>query len=458
MIMPTSLTTKIGYRSTNGSPEIVDFGTVVLRGLAPDKGLYTPISIPKLPAGFTDLMKYMTLPDIATEVVGHFTDIPYSELEKIMFASYNFNLPMTQAGERYIQYQGKGPTLSFKDLGMRPFARFMQYYLAKRGATATILAATSGDTGSAGADAFYGLDNITYAVLFPEDEITPRQRKLMTTLAERKAGRNNVIPIAFRGKFDYGQKMEKDALVDPELRHMNLSSANSINFGRLVSQSVQFHYAYSLAAEPGEKIVFSVPCGNFGHLTGGLIAQLMGLPVHKFVAAVNENDEFPKLMETGIYAPIKPSKKCISNSMNVGHASNLPRIVSSYGGRMDEEGKMLFTPDMAAMARDIYSTSVSDSDTRLAMRRAFMDHGIVLEPHGAVAWEGLDRFLEESGWKGKSVVFETMDPWKSPDEVRNAIGREPFMPQSMAGLEDAKEFYIRIRNFGELKEILLQLY
>ncbi len=445
----------IGYRSTNGSSEVVDFGTAVLRGQSPDRGLYMPTQIPGFPSASIKSVLRMGLPGIAAAVVGPYTSIPPNKMEEIMYDSFNFDIPLEYAYGRHVMRMDRGPTLSFKDIGIRPFARMMQHYLEKEGRRAIILTATSGDTGSAGADAFYGLENIIYVVLFPEDEISVRQRKLMTTLAERKDGKNNVFPIAVAGKFDDCQVMEKRTFADPELAHLNLSTANSINIGRLLPQAVQYFYAYSKF--DGHEIVFSVPCGNFGHLTAGLMARRMGLPVYKFIAAVNENDEFTRYLETGKYKPIRPSKKCISNSMNVGDPSNLRRIVALYGGKMDESGNMFAAPDLSAMRNDIFSTSVSDNKTRAAMRNAFKKDALVLEPHGAVAWVGAERFLKKDDHK-PCVVFETAHPWKFPEEVKRATGIEPDTPDSVKGLDDAKERYTRIKNGGELKQFLLQLY
>lgn len=296
-----------------------------------------------------------------------------------------------------------------------------------------ILTATSGDTGSAVAQAFYDLDNIEVVVLFPEKEVTGRQRKQMTTLAK------NVHVMAVDGKFDDCQSMVKQAFVDPDFSDLNLSSANSINVGRLIPQSIYYFYAWSRIAAPDHKIVFSVPSGNFGNVMAGLIAMRMGLPVHRFVIATNENDEFSKFMETGDYRPIRPSVKCISNAMNVGHPSNLARVFWLYGGEMDETGRVIRAPDIEMMRREIFSVSVTDAETREAISEAYNRFDILLEPHGAVGWAGLTRYLKLVEDWSPCVSLETADPAKFPEEVVRAVGLEPPTPEAMARLDYLEE-------------------
>ena len=278
--------------------------------------------------------------------------------------AYNYEVPVEKVYDgKYVLRLDRGPTCSFKDFAARLMGRLIQYFLRQEGKEILILTATSGDTGSAVAHAFFGLDNIKVVVLFPEKEVTERQRRQMTTLGK------NVFPLAVEGKFDDCQALVKQAFADPDLKGLNLSSANSINIGRLLPQAVYYFYAHSRVAPQGEAVVFSVPSGNFGDLMGGLIALKMGLPVHKYVVATNENDEFPNFMKTGIYEPIRPSKNCISNAMNVGHPSNLARLFSLYGGQMDETGRVSRQPDLQAMRRELYAVSITDEETRNTIRR-----------------------------------------------------------------------------------------
>ncbi|HSN50353.1 MAG TPA: threonine synthase, partial [Bacteroidales bacterium] len=374
----------IKYYSTNlRSPE-VSFGEALLKGLAPDGGLYLPTSLPVISMeelnSFSSMDYYEIAFTILNKIIGN--EIGKDELEKLCRYSYNFEIPLEKVTDRkYIMRLDQGPTASFKDFAARMMSRLMQYFLSIENKHLTILTATSGDTGSAVASAFYGLDNIDAIILYPADEVTPIQRKQMTTLG------GNIKIVAIDGKFDDCQRLVKTAFLDPELVHINLSSANSINIGRLMPQSVYYFYAYSkLTNGDGEKVVFSVPSGNFGNLMGGLIAKKMGLPVEKFIISTNENNEVPEYLRTGIYELINPSKNCISSAMNVGHPSNLARVVAFYDGVMDEAGNILKAPDLLKMRDDLFAVSVTDEETRTTIEEAYRKYNLLLEPHGAVAW------------------------------------------------------------------------
>jgi threonine synthase len=249
--------------------------------------------------------------------------------------------------------------------------------------------------------------------------------------------------------------MVKQAFVDPDFAALNLSSANSINVGRLIPQSIYYFYAWSRTAAPDREIVFSVPCGNFGNVMAGLIAMRMGLPVHRFVIATNENDEFPKFMATGDYRPIRPSVKCISNAMNVGHPSNLARVFWLYGGEMNEEGKVIRAPDIETMRREIFAISVTDAETRKTISDAYNRFDTLLEPHGAVGWAGLSRYLKEVEDWSPCVSLETADPAKFSEEVVRAVGLEPPVPDGMARLDDMDERFDLVA--GEYQAFKAQL-
>ncbi|KQC15651.1 MAG: threonine synthase [Methanothrix sp.] len=427
---------KIMYSSTNGHPELLDFKGALLRGQAPDKGLYVPQEIPMISEDELARFSRMDYPEIALRVMRPYLGdlIPEEDLVAILLDAYDFPVPIEKVyDEKYVMRLDKGPTFSFKDFAARLMGRLMQYFLKQEGRSMVILTATSGDTGSAVAQAFYDLDNIEVVVLFPEKEVTGRQRKQMTTLAK------NVHVMAVDGKFDDCQSMVKQAFVDPDFSDLNLSSANSINVGRLIPQSIYYFYAWSRIAAPDHKIVFSVPSGNFGNVMAGLIAMRMGLPVHRFVIATNENDEFSKFMETGDYRPIRPSVKCISNAMNVGHPSNLARVFWLYGGEMDETGRVIRAPDIEMMRREIFSVSVTDAETREAISEAYNRFDILLEPHGAVGWAGLTRYLKLVEDWSPCVSLETADPAKFPEEVVRAVGLEPPTPEAMARLDYLEE-------------------
>jgi threonine synthase len=445
----------IKFFSTNGHPEGVDFRQALLQGQAPDKGLYMPEQIPQLPIGKILQFSSISYPEIAYQVIKPYLGdlVPDQVLQAMLQDAYSYQVPVEKVYEgKYILRLDRGPTCSFKDFAARAMARLMQYFLTEEGRSIVILTATSGDTGSAVAQAFHGMDNIKVVVLFPENEVTARQRRQMTTLGK------NVFPLAVAGKFDDCQALVKEAFADPDLHDLDLSSANSINIGRLLPQAVYYFYAHSRVAIDGEPVVFSVPSGNFGDLMGGLIAKKMGLPVHRFVAATNENDEFPGFMKTGVYQPIRPSKNCISNAMNVGHPSNLARVFALYGGQMDETGQIGRQPDISAMRRDLYAVSISDEETRRTIKEAYLQYRILLEPHGAVGWAGLMKYLDDCGDWSPCISLETADPAKFPEEIIRATGVNPALPPAMARLDELVEEYETMGNdYSALKNYLLSL-
>ncbi|MBI4864926.1 MAG: threonine synthase [Candidatus Riflebacteria bacterium] len=305
-----------------------------------------------------------------------------------------------------------------------------------------ILTATSGDTGSAVAHAYHGVQHVQSVVLFPLAEVSNRQRKQMTTLG------GNVTTFGVDGKFDDCQAMVKRAFADPDLAGIQLSSANSINIGRLLPQSVYYVYAYVRLANVRslEPIVFSVPSGNFGDMMGGVLAMRMGVPVSRLVIATNSNDEVPRFFETGAYEKIVPSRVSISNAMNVGHPSNLARLVDAYGGWMDETGTLKEPPDLERLRKEFYSVSISDDETRSTIRSTWERHRAMLEPHGAVGWAGLARYLDTPGAPADSlaVSIETAHPAKFPEEIQSLLGIDPELPPSLAGIESRPETYGRL--------------
>ena len=460
----------IKYYSTNHNSEFVNFREALLQGQAPDKGLYLPDRIPKISLKTIVSMKTLSYPEIAFIVTNEFLrdEIPEDDLKKITKEAYDFDIPLENViGKIYIMRLDQGPTASFKDFAARMMTRLIEYFIKKenknlliserseesrfceRSEQVLILVATSGDTGSAVANAFYNLKNIKVVVLFPGKEVSERQRKQMTTLGK------NITVLAVNGKFDDCQAMVKQAFADPELSYLNLSSANSINFGRLLPQIVYYFYAYSKLAKKGEEVIFSVPSGNFGNLMGGLIAKKMGLPVYKFIAAVNENDEFPKFLETKNYIPIKPSKVCPSSAMNVGHPSNLARLINLYGGQMDEKGKINTMPDVDLIKKDIFSVSISNDETIKTIKKVYDRYKVVLEPHGAVGWTALESFLLKEGKSFLSVCLETAHPAKFPEEIEEIIGLKIKSPKSLSGIENKKEDFKTIpADYQEFKTFL----
>lgn len=440
------------YYSTNHTSPEVTFSEALLRGQAPDRGLYMPENLPHFSEEELSRFKQLEYHEIAAIIIGKFLDgeISVEILSKLTYDAYNFEIPLEHVYARhYVMRLDQGPTASFKDFAARMMGRLMNYYLQKEKRHLLILTATSGDTGSAVAHAFLGLDRIKVVVLFPEGEVTERQRKQMTTLGR------NIQVISMKGKFDDCQALVKQAFADPVLAHLPLSSANSINIGRLIPQSVYYVYAWSRLATGKEKIIFSVPSGNFGDMMGGMLAMKMGLPIEKFIIAVNANDEFPVFLRTGRYQKIEPSRNCISSAMNVGHPSNLARLLSLYGGVMDETGLIHKPADLEALNKDVFAVSVSDEDTRNTMLSAWEKYRLVLEPHGAVGWYGLHKYIGEYTDQ-LSVTLETAHPAKFPGEIQQLLGFDPDLPASLTGLEEKTEQYLTMEtDYQGFRDFLL---
>ena len=451
----------VKYYSTNGKAEKVSFGEALLKGLAPDRGLYMPDSIPLLDIATLNSMQGMTYADIAFAVARNFLggEIGDEELDTLLKEAYTFEVPLEKVFERnYIMRLDQGPTASFKDFAARVMGRLMQYFLKKQNRNMLILTATSGDTGSAIANAFYGLEHIQVVVLYPETEVTPRQRKQMTTL------RQNIRIIAIDGKFDDCQALVKQAFSDPNLDYLGLSSANSINIGRLIPQSFYYFYAWSqLATGINDPVIFAVPSGNFGNMMGGLLAKKMGLPVKRIVIATNENDEVPRYWQTGRYATLVPSRNCISSAMNVGHPSNMARVVSLYGGKMDEKGNILKEPDTLQMQSDIFAISISDKQTIETLKETYMKYQVLTEPHGAAGWAGLmayRRMHPSDALPGQlAVSLETAHPAKFPEEIIRVLGVDPELPPCMEGLDKREESFDLLKNdYAQFREYLTAHY
>jgi threonine synthase len=327
-------------------------------------------------------------------------------------------------------------------------ARLMSHFRS-RGKRLNVLVATSGDTGSAVGEAFKGVSGIDVYILYPKWEVSGRQKKQLDTIG------GNVQAISIEGKFDDCQDLVKQAFSDPALDHLNLTSANSINFGRILPQIVYYVYAYAQLAGKGEEIIFSVPSGNFGNALGCEYARRMGLPVKKLIMPTNENDEFPGYLETGYYEKVSPSRACLSNAMNVGHPSNLARFFDLYGGTVDKTGTVHAYPDIDAMRKNIFSVSISDAVTRQTIKRAYKKYGIILEPHGAVGWKGLENYLEEHGDFPLCVSLETADPAKFPDEIKKLIGITPRLPQGMIDIDKRTGEPLKLQgDYATFKEYL----
>jgi len=430
---------RIQFSSTNRNVPAVDLGQALLQGQAADRGLFMPDRYPAFSREELAGLQDRSYPEVAFEVLRRFTGgvIDASRLESLCDDAYDYEVPLEHVeGRKHLMRLDRGPTASFKDFAARMMARWMGVLMESDRSELVILTATSGDTGSAVAHAYHGVPRVSIVVLFPTREVSNRQRKQMTTLG------GNVSTFGLEGKFDDCQALVKRAFADPALSHIRMSSANSINIGRLLPQSVYYVYAYAKLADAaaGERITFCVPSGNFGDMMGAIFAKRMGVPIERIVIATNANDEVPSFLATGRYDKIVPSRVCISNAMNVGHPSNLARLVDVYGGWMDETGAIREQPDMEAMRRDLYAVSISDAETRETIRGAWEKNRVLLEPHGAVGWAGLNRYLAEHGSGDPLCVsIETAHPAKFPEEIHALIGIDPPVPPSLEGIEHKAE-------------------
>jgi threonine synthase len=401
------------YYSTKNKKHLVNGRQAVLSGLAPDGGLYMPEAIPQLPQRFFDQLRGKSLQEIAYIIASVFLgeDVPSEKLHEITSGALNFEIPLMQVGDAHVLELFHGPTLAFKDVGARFMARLMSHFVQGESRELTILVATSGDTGSAVANGFHNVPGIRVIVLYPSGKVSELQERQMTTLG------GNITALEVDGVFDDCQALVKQAFVDSELSQaLWLSSANSINIARLIPQT--FYYFWALAQLPeGEPRVVTVPSGNFGNLTAGLMAKRMGLPVDRFIAATNVNDVVPEYLTSGDYRP-RPSVPTISNAMDVGAPSNFDRMLDLYGG------------DVQAMREDVVGIMVSEQQTRETIARVHRDHGYILDPHGAVAYNACERSVK------RGVVIETAHPAKFGDTVESQIGKPVEIPKRLAACMD----------------------
>jgi threonine synthase len=388
--------------------------------------------------------------EVARVIISEFLagEIEDDIVQDVTRGAYTFSLPIEQVdSSRYIMRLDRGPTASFKDFAARFMARMMQRLKEPRTGL-TILVATSGDTGSAVGHAFHGLDGIAVYILYPEHEISPFQQKQLDSIGD------NVRAVAVGGTFDDCQRMVKKAFLDNDLRVYNLTSANSINIGRILPQIPYFFYAYARICHENEPLVVSVPSGNFGNSLGCELARRMGLPVAKLILAVNANDEFPRFLETEHYAIISPSIACISNAMNVGNPSNLARYFALYNGTVDKNGTVYHMPDIALMRKNLYSCSVSDEATVAVIRDYYNRHAIILEPHGAVGMAALDRYFREAG-EQKAVCLETAHPAKFMEVMNQHITAKIHAPAVLQQLYSEPGYHDCIpNNYLSFKEYL----
>jgi threonine synthase len=444
------------FESTNRLAPKVNLAGALIQGQAPDKGLYLPVFTPYFAPGELTALQDKSYPEIAAAVLHKYTGSVFAPaaVEEMCLRAYDFDVPLERVdAKRYVMRLDRGPTASFKDFAGRMMGQMFGALRRAASDRLVILTATSGDTGSAVAQAFYQIPQIEVMVLFPPEEVSNRQRKQMTTLGK------NITAVGVQGKFDDCQALVKQAFADQSLGHLHLTSANSINIGRLLPQIVYYVYAYVRLVRDGGPIIFCIPSGNFGDMMGALLASRMGLPVEKIIVATNANDEVVRFMETGVYEKIVPSRSCISNAMNVGHPSNFARVIALFGGWMDETGGIREMPDMARMKKELWAISISDDDTSQTIQRAWQHNQLLLEPHGAVGWLGLERYLDAHRSDALAVSVETAHPAKFPEEIERLLGFSPEVPAALAEVEKKQEEYKTMpADYAAFQKLLLERY
>lgn len=407
---------RMQFYSTNNHQLKADVREAVTRGLAPDNGLYMPEVIHPLPAEFFERLPDMSFQEMASAVVRNLLggSIPESELDRMVAHTLSFDAPVVEIEENVYSLElFHGPTMAFKDFGARFMSQMLGYFAQQQDREIIILVATSGDTGSAVANGFLDVAGTRVVVLYPSGKVSDIQEKQFTTLG------SNITALEVDGTFDDCQRLVKTAFLDEELKEQYfLTSANSINIARLIPQSFYFFYACAKLARLGKPIVFCVPSGNFGNITGGLLAQRMGLPVSHFVAATNINDVVPEFLRTHHLTP-RPSKTTISNAMDVGSPSNVVRMLDLFNG------------DVAALAGSVTGYAFTDEETRAAMRHVFASSGYVLDPHGAVGYLGLKKYMCGRGKDFTGIFLETAHPAKFKEVVEDTLGQSIGIPATL---------------------------
>ena len=431
------------YYSTNKQISGVSLEDAVVKGLAEDKGLFMPDKIKQLPQAFFDNIETLSFQEIAYTVADAFfgEDVEAEALKKIVYETLNFDVPLVHVNDNIYSLElYHGPTLAFKDVGGRFMSRLLGYFIGKQGdKKVNVLVATSGDTGSAVANGFLGVEGIHVYVLYPQGLVSPIQECQFTTLGQ------NITAIEVDGTFDDCQALVKSAFMDAELNaKLKLTSANSINVARFLPQSFYYFYAYAQLKKLGkaDNAVICVPSGNFGNITAGIFGKFMGLPIKRFIAANNRNDIFLKYLQTGEYTP-RPSVATIANAMDVGDPSNFARVLDLYGH------------SHAAISAEISGTSYSDEQIAETLKDCKQQTGYLLDPHGAVGYRALQEGLhaDEIG-----VFLETAHPAKFLETVENIIGEKVDIPQKLQEfMKGEKQSIPMTKDFESFKAYLMEI-
>jgi len=428
------------YYSTKNKSTYYSLRDAVLKGLPEDNGLFMPEYIPKFTGDFLNGLQHFSLKEIALEISRLFLmdDLSMSTIEDVVSKSITFDAPLKKLDDsNYVLELFHGPTLAFKDFGARFMAQLMSYLVRNENKKLTILVATSGDTGSAVASGFLGLPNIEVIILYPSKKVSELQEKQLTTSGQ------NITALEIQGTFDDCQHLVKTAFLDKDLQlKYQLSSANSINISRLIPQSFYYVHSFAQLTDGNQPVVFSVPSGNFGNLTAGLIAKRMGLPVHHFIASTNINDIVPDYLLTGEFNP-KASEQTISNAMDVGNPSNFWRMLDLYDGSHSK------------MKEDITGFSFDDEKTASVMKEVFAKKKYLLDPHGAVGYLGLNEYQKKNP-NTKGIFLETAHPAKFADVVEKILNIKVDLPDQLKSLlQKEKQARLMTTEFSLFKEYLL---
>lgn len=432
----------MNYYSTNKQAPPVSLQEAVVRGLAPDRGLYMPERINTLPASFFEELPGLSFQEMSYRVAMAFfgEDLPEDTLRELVYDTLSFDTPLVRVDERIYSLElFHGPTLAFKDVGARFMARLLAYFIRRQGQEKVhVLVATSGDTGSAVANGFLGVEGIQVHVLYPKGLVSEIQEKQFTTLGQ------NITALEIEGNFDDCQRLVKQAFMDTELnRRFHLTSANSINVARFLPQAFYYFNAYAQWKRYNDpsKLVFCVPSGNFGNITAGFFAWRMGLPVERFIASNNRNDVFYEYLQSGHYRP-RASVATLANAMDVGDPSNFARILDLYGHSHE------------AIIAEIAGARYDDQEIRDTVYRTFKEKNYLLDPHGACGY----RALEEGLKPGESGIFlETAHPAKFKDTVEDILGEAIVVPKRLQAFMQAKKQSIPLSPaFDDFKAYLMQ--
>ena len=425
------------YYSLNNKNSKVSFEEAVIQGLAPDRGLYFPETIPTLPKSFFDSIEDLSNEEIAFQVMQPFVvdEIPKTELKQIIAETLCFDFPCVEVEENIYSLElYHGPTMAFKDVGARFMSRCLGYFNREKDQKNTVLVATSGDTGGAVASGFLGVKGVEVVILYPSGKVSDIQERQLTTLGQ------NIKALEVDGVFDDCQDMVKKAFLDESLNHKNLTSANSINIARWLPQMFYFFFAYKQLKKFNKTLIVSCPSGNFGNICAGILAKKLGLPIQHFVASTNANDTVPQFLTNGKYEA-KPSIPTISNAMDVGNPSNFIRIQELYHN------------DLNAFKKDFTSFSYDDEATKQVLKDIYKNSGYIAEPHGAVGYLGLKKEMQNHP-NAIGIFLETAHPIKFLDVVEPVFGIQLPIPTQIESVLNNEKIRVNIKTYDELKSFL----